>query len=413
MRQLGLVMAFTNTERMNFACPRLWTYQHMENFTTPQKAGALTYGIVWHSILEEILEEIKETDLICTEQRLLEILDERLLPLIEEEFLSSGGEELLHQAISFGNVADIEQRIRNCIIGWRISWVSLLERFKIVEVEIPLTAPVLDPRGNIAYFPTYITADEGFWRPSRMGEAFLAELKDLPYYKVGKIDVLLEDRETGDLWICDHKTTSSPAMFENGITYDVQLPSYASLLDWEIKNGYLGYLKGKSIAGVIYDISHSKVSGIPDLLKSGKLSKAKNAGVTSWIYAKAIEHYGLPPSEYKDHLVYLKNNADPKKNYQRFYYLSPEDIDRCADEDYGLDAEMSIRRFELAEIIPDNIIQFNSIAYRYPVCQKYGNCRFSTFCLANTPPTDIMLERDDSIKWVEEISQEQKTQFPF
>lgn len=413
IKELGMVMPFTNTDRMNFACPRLWSYKNIQNYVVNEKADALSYGIVWHSLLEIILLETQKEDKFVSKSRLDEILNKNLTKIIEDYFMKEGNEDAYHEQISFGNIEKIETRIENAITGWWMSWQELLEKFKILNVELPVCAPIIQPDGHIAKFETYVVDVGDYLRPARIGELNKATLVHLPYYKLGKIDVLLEERCSGDVWICDHKTSSSPSQYENNIPFDVQLPSYASLVDYERNCGKLLHLRERTIRGVIYDISHSKIKGIPELLKSGKLSKAKNAGTPSWIYDKAIDHYKLPRSEYKDHLTYLRNNADPKKNFQRYYYLTDEDIDRCTDEDYGIGAAMAQKRKSLVEISEESFVDFNSIAYRYPACQKYGNCTFSTFCLANNQPSVIDLERDDTIKWLKYSSQESKTTIPF
>mgnify|MGYP001445743371 CR=1 FL=1 len=403
IQKLGMVIPFSNTERMNFACPRLWTYKHIQNYTVSEKAEALSYGTIWHTILEHILLKAKDQDKIDSENAITEYVEEIIDSVIENYFMENGNEDSLNENHQFGFIQEIRDRITLAIPGWYRSWVDLLERFKVLEVELVVCAPILDYNGEIAKFPTYIMENDKYARPSRIGELEGSKLVDIPYYKIGKIDVLLQERSTLDLWICDHKTSGSPANYENSITFDVQLPSYASLLDYEINYGALQNLKGCEIRGVIYDISHSKIKGIPDLLKSGKLSKAKNAGLTSWIFEKAIAHYELGRSQYADHIEFLKNNADPKKNFQRYFYLNMEDIDRCTDEDYGIAYNMSNKRKSLVEITADSVVDFNAISYRYPICQKYGNCTFSSFCLANTLPAVIELEIEDQIKWSSEL----------
>ena len=413
IKSLGMVMPFTNTDRMNFGCPRLWSYNNIQNYVVNEKSEALSYGVIWHGLLEKILLEVKDKDQMVPKDRLNEILDNELGLIIQDFYLKEGNAEAYEQQIQFGTVQEIEDRIRNAVTGWWMSWKDFLKRFKVLEVELPVCAPVISPDGEIAKFPTYIVDVGEYSRPARVGELPMSKLVPMSWVKLGKIDVLVEERCSGDLWICDHKTSASPSSYENNIPFDVQLPSYASLLDYEINFGSLTHLKDKKISGVIYDISHSKIKGVPDLLKSGKLSKAKNAGTPSWIYQEAIEKYELPLSQYKDHLEYLKLNADPKKNFQRYYYLTEEDIDRCTDEDYGITSAMSSKRRSLVEISEDSFVDFNSIAYRYPACQKYGNCTFSTFCLANNQPSVIDLDREDTIRWLTSESSETKTQLPF
>ena len=412
IRNLGFVMPFSNTERMNFACPRLWTYSYVQNYNTDEKGEALSYGIIWHKLLEEILKLAQKQDRLMDEKELNEYISDNLGNIIEKYYLEMD-EEILNQNNLSGRTQDFFERIENAIIGWHRSWNEFMEQFKILDVEMVVCAPVLDPLGNIAKFPIYIIEEEDYIRPARIGESLKSKLINIPFYKVGKIDVLVQDRNTGDLWICDHKTSSSPSQYENMIAYDVQLPSYASLLEHEIMEGKLQHLQGNRIAGVIYDIAHSKIKGIPELLKSGKLSKAKNSGMTSWIMEAAIEKYGLSRREYSDHITYLINNTDKKRNYQRYFHLSQEDMDRCTDEDYGIAFTMATKRRQLVEISEDSIVDFNAISYRYPICQKYGNCRFSSFCLANNQPSVIMMEQVDIIKWSTVETLKQTTDIPF
>lgn len=413
VKKLGKVLPFSNTERMNLACPRLWTYSHVQNYRIKEKGEALSYGIIWHTLLEHILLQAKEEDKFMSEKEIKDYVKDNITAIIENYYMDNINEETLNENFLFGTIQDIQERIQNAIVGWHRSWKEFMEQYKILEVELVVCAPVLNYEGNINKFPTYIREMPEYSRPSRIGEKNKSKLIEIPYYKVGKIDVLVQDRNNGDLWICDHKTSSSPAQYENMVAFDVQLPSYASILDYEILFGDLQHLQGNKIAGVIYDIAHSKIKGIPDLLKSGKLSKAKNSGMTSWIMEDAIKKYGLSISDYKDHLQYVRNNTDTKRNFQRYFHLTQEDMDRCADEDYGLAYTIANKRRQLVEISEDSIVDFNAISYRYPICQKYGNCTFSSFCLANTQPSVIELEQVDIIKWTTTETLKQTNDLPF
>lgn len=400
IQKLGMVIPFTNTDRMTFACPRLWSYQSIQNFVVDNKSSAISYGVVWHKLLEIILLESIEENFV-SKDRLNEIVKNNLMSIIEAFYINEIGTEQYNMDFQLGVIDDLKERIENAIVGWWMSWRSLMDDFNVLYVELPLASPVMNNDGDIAKFATYITKEEDFYRPSRIGEHEKSKLMNIPYFKIGKIDVLLEDKRTGDLWICDHKTSSSPSQFENGITFDVQLPSYASLLEWEKNKGILQHLKDRNIMGVVYDISSSKIKGIPALLKSGKLTKAKNSGIASWIYEDAVEKYNLPKKQYAEYIDYLRLNSDKNKNYQRFLYLTREDIDRCTDEDYGIALAMAEKRKKLVEINIDSVIDYNAIAYRYPACQKYNSCAFSSFCLANNHPKDMMLEQNANIKWTE------------
>ena len=113
----------------------------------------------------------------------------------------------------------------------------------------------------------------------------------------------------------------------------------------------------------------------------------------------------------------LFNNSSSKALYENLtkprFYLNEEDLERCIDEDYGIALSMSSKRKSLVEIESDNIMKFNAISYRYPICQKYGNCTFSSFCLANSPPPVINLDKEDRIKWTTKMESTQVDDLPF
>ena len=411
IKDLGMVVPFTNSERMNFACPRLWTLSNVECFDEDHHSDAITYGTIWHSFLEMILLEMRDNDSTLSEERLLQIVDTQLKSFIENELIEIGGDGYLQEYIMFDKLDDVFVRIRNGVIGWMVSWVSVMDDYRILEIELPIAAPVIDQFGDIARFDFFVVNEGEFLRPACSSEAVTAQKMRLPFWKVGKADVLLECRRTGDLWVCDHKTTSVPSSFDSAIPYDIQLPSYAYLLQYEIEKGALTKYKGKKIGGIFYDIVKSNISSQPKLLKKGGLSKAKNSGVCSWVYKQAVLKHKLPMSEYRNHITFLKNNVDARHFLHRFLHLTPSDLDRCSAEDYAIASQIAKKRSELVNINKYSYkADFNVIAYRFPLCQRYGNCRFSSICIANTHPAVITINSNPQIKWV---ASENKNEFPF
>ena len=64
-------MVFTNSERGAMNCPRFWLYDYVQNINTGDTAPALSYGVIVHRLLEEIVREIQRIDTVPTISRLV------------------------------------------------------------------------------------------------------------------------------------------------------------------------------------------------------------------------------------------------------------------------------------------------------------------------------------------------------
>ena len=407
IQNLGFVVPFTNSERMNFACPRLWTLGNVECFESEGHSDAITYGVIWHSLLETILREIKTYERAFSKEETEAILEEILIPTIHRCIIESGGDEYLDEYINFEKMEPLIETLQTNIIGWMISWVDIIHDYRVLEVEVPVCAPVWNPLGEIAKFDVYVVEEDDFIRLATTSEASVARKVRLPFWKVGKIDAILQCRKTGDLWVCDHKSTSAPSSFDSSIPFDVQLPSYAYLLEYEISKGELQKYKDFDVGGIFYDVYKSSANSTPKILKSGKLSTSKSSAVPSWIYEKAVKDNNLPMSEYKAHIQFIKNNVDKRYYLHRFLHLLPSDIERCSAEDFAIAKEMAKKRSELVNINKYTYkADFDTVAYRFPLCQRYGNCRFSSICDANNHPAVIGINRTPKVQWVQSLNKE-------
>ena len=118
------------------------------------------------------------------------------------------------------------------------------------------------------------------------------------------IDVIVEDVIDGGLWIRDYKTRRSfhdPAV----IMRDPQLTLYY----WAVES--MGY---SPLRGTIVDEIRTKAPAIPELLKSGELTRRKNIDTDVYTYASAIRRYGLSIENYRDHLLDIA-----KAQHDRFF----------------------------------------------------------------------------------------------
>jgi hypothetical protein len=107
------------------------------------------------------------------------------------------------------------------------------------------------------------------------------------------IDLIMEDLRTGLLWPWDHKTRKS---FQDRriMLMDPQLTLYFDALQ------VMGY---EPLGGAVVNEISTKPPAIPEVLKSGALSKRKNIDTNVYTYMAEIRRHGLDPANYADILA--------------------------------------------------------------------------------------------------------------
>lgn len=107
------------------------------------------------------------------------------------------------------------------------------------------------------------------------------------------IDLVVEDRITRKLWFWDHKTRKK---FQD---------SDQSMLDPQLTLYYYGGLKMgyTPLGGICINELNTAPPAIPEVLKSGQLSKRQNIRTDVYTYMKAIKDHGLNPEDYSDILA--------------------------------------------------------------------------------------------------------------
>lgn len=114
------------------------------------------------------------------------------------------------------------------------------------------------------------------------------------------IDLIVEDKLNGRIWLWDHKSLKN-FMDDEYMMMETQLTRY----HWcaEKKLGI------KNLAGVMFNEIRTKVPSVPELTKTGRLSKRKID--TDYRTAlKAIRDYDLDPDDYSDFLRGIKAQSD-------------------------------------------------------------------------------------------------------
>lgn len=112
------------------------------------------------------------------------------------------------------------------------------------------------------------------------------------------IDKIVEDVVDGGLWIFDYKTRKSFSDSQT-IMRDPQLALYY----WGVE--HMGY---KPLRGAVMDEIRTKAPAIPELLKSGGLTRRKNIDTDVYTYMSAIRQQELDPTDYQEILTLIATN---------------------------------------------------------------------------------------------------------
>jgi hypothetical protein len=110
----------------------------------------------------------------------------------------------------------------------------------------------------------------------------------------GRVDLIIED-EHGDSWLVEHKTTSHTP------------PGELRLMDPQTHRYFWALADQYDLRGIIYNYIRTKPPTVPELLKSGGLTRRSNIDTTVRTYLSAIKAAGLDPEEYEDVLIELRN----------------------------------------------------------------------------------------------------------
>lgn len=137
---------------------------------------------------------------------------------------------------------------------------------------------------------------------------------------IGILDGLVRNKKTGKLWIYEMKTFSKE-MTEFQRLFRPQSYVYYT----QLKN------KGINVEGIIWENVKSELPKEPELLKNGKLSRAKNNNIIPDTVISACEKNGLDINDYQDLIEWSKINIDGFFNVKE-RYIVPEVAEKMFNE---------------------------------------------------------------------------------
>ena len=148
----------------------------------------------------------------------------------------------------------------------------------------------------------------------------------------GVLDLVVEDG-TGELWLVDHKFTSIDLdKYEENLVLDEQANYYL----WALAEMLGDY---GAVSGIIFNLVRAKLPTVPQVLKSGRLSKAKSIDTDVDTYLQAIKDNRLNPNDYVDILNHLKENSKPFFKRHRVY-RTPEELENIKGELYEMSRDI-------------------------------------------------------------------------
>jgi hypothetical protein len=156
---------------------------------------------------------------------------------------------------------------------------------QIVQDQLALCA------GMLNHYALWIDSEQSRWSDDNLEFITLEESFSVPFftpsgyrspkiYLGGRRDGLVRRRDDGTYWIWEVKTTRSIDELRRSLDNDEQAGTYllAAQIQYNVK-----------ISGVLYNILRKKLPTIPDVLKSGFLTKRMDLDTTAQAYADAVK----------------------------------------------------------------------------------------------------------------------------
>jgi hypothetical protein len=374
IKDLGLSFVFTNSERNELGCPKRWYFSYYENLRMNNISHSLQYGIYWHMVMESLFLFWKMTD-----EDLHDLSHNQKCNNMIRRTL----EEIAEDASSKGlNSTELVSQLVESLTGYVSIFGEIRKEFKVLEVEVPLRFPILNYKGE-RFKSKVILEDIGdryiVANPKTIGAKRIEV--EMPFYVVGRADAIVQSRESGEIFIYDHKTTGSVNRFIKTVEVDPQLVSYAAMFDYEKTEGHLQKYKQHKIGGVIYGLASNQVTSAPKILKDKSLSKAKHQKIPSWTYKRFIQDNNLNILGYESHLDNIRLNVDPLWHKRLWYPLDKSSLERWKQESYGIARNLA-DKYRCLATIPNGK---DWIAPRIPTCKTTGFCSYKEICVEDTP----------------------------
>lgn len=299
-------MVITNSERMELGCDRRWFHRYAEHLRPEEEARALTYGSGWSQVMEDLhrwwmvhdsrypLEQVigrgsedtspagscpwcstgTPTGRSTSEWKCAECEDSTFSVLfrLRREWLHGVTEEGEDAEEAHENVATLFR----ALLGYcEVYSAHPSTEYRVVAVEVMVSAPIVDPETGKPFRPRLPLVETGDgWRIAEPGET-PTTWGSWPWFQIGKLDVVLQHRVTGALWVEDGKSSRDAPGYLRNVTVDPQTTGYVWMLQEAIQGERVPF-KG-DVVGVQWDVASSSLQHYPRRLVDKPVSKTEIA----------------------------------------------------------------------------------------------------------------------------------------
>lgn len=434
---LGLparAVVITNSERGDAACDLRWYYGAGLGLQTVRKAIPLSFGSAAHDAMEDIWGWWAKTDAdydplwletcawcsMAVDQTPGEPCSHckgtTLGPVPRS--IAKWEEDRANAEAVYGSPDEDEdedlpkrsERLRRVLDGYlRVYGTRPPADLRVIAVELTIARPILGPGGKpyAPEVPLY-RADDGGLRFARPGDdPSRVEVQKLPWYFLGTLDAVLASRNTGMLFVGEHKFSKAPESFLHGLTNDPQTAAYCWTLDAvkndlalppEIVSAIAAHGGSRRVGGYLYMVNSSGFQYDPEPLAKGGISVAKNRTVPSWRFeATLTAAQALDPSNpklqsavYADHVADLRQRIDPRLYRREPGTVGPIERARFGVEVYSIATRHAKMRREVWNAGGRTSGVLTAFP-RTPVCRQAGGfCSFRGPCASATfSPAEI------------------------
>ena len=308
-------------------CRRKWYYKYVERMSPKQKASYLNLGVFIHKAMESHYSALD------WKQAVHDLAAESIQNTVNKMQLGYDWDE----ALAVEKTAEINN-LRNRA-------VEIMGRY----IEFDRTNPLVRAGWKVLGVEVNILE----WELTIPGTDIFLE---------GFIDMVLED-EYGGIWAVEHKTGAQFFSVES-----LDLDEQASTYLWALSHRY----PDKKVSGIIYNLVRTKVPSIPQMLKSGEMSRSKID--TTWdIYVLALRENGLNEQDYGA----MKDRLSLNHFFKR-------------DQVYRSQVELGNFEIDLQDVIHDIEDTMNNARFtRTPTKDCTWECPFREICIMEYKGLDI------------------------
>lgn len=340
----GRSVVISNSERNLLACQRKYLLSQIEGLRPKARSYPKSYGIAFHEF-REVVNRAWIADRAPRPDEVAAIGEKVRRDLIEDQ---------VAQRLDAETANDLYDSLTAGVEAW--TWATgggqPPQGYRLVATEVALAMPIRLLTGAPYAPDTRLTRiGTGLYRISIPGDTKArgaAITARIPWYFLGKLDMLFVHRASGTVWVADDKTSAQPEALARKVYNDPQVLSYLALVRYAVRAGLLvgyGIPKDAPIGGFWHRITSNAGYSQPKQLKTttlkngtvkgGGLSVARNQRIPSYRFEAKIRELGLDRGDYADFLSHLRTHVDPFIERNEFVGYANDEIDRFERELLG------------------------------------------------------------------------------